>query len=90
MSDKHRPNLMDALRVSLRDEMLRDAGPSLASTKTQRRREREAQHDAEQAVIDTERRRKESLDLWSRIEESGASDNVKDILHRLANGERES
>jgi hypothetical protein len=73
----------------IRDEMLRDAGPSFAPSKTQRRREREARHEAEREVIETELRRKESLRMWERIEECGASDNVKDILHRLARGERE-
>lgn len=55
----------------------------------QRRRERERQFDAEQIVRRREETRKAELCMWDRIEESDASRMVKDILHRLASGERE-
>lgn len=43
-----------------------------------RERERSAEED-----------RKAELTMWARIEEAATLDDVKDILHRLANGERE-
>lgn len=57
--------------------------------KEERRREKRAEWAAEKARMEDERRRKDSLSMYDRIEESDASAEVKDILHRLANGERE-
>ena len=50
------------------------------SSREQRRDEFEKQWEAESQ----ERARKENLTMYDRIEESDASDDVKDILHRLA------
>ncbi|XUM19782.1 hypothetical protein ACRAVF_19135 [Bradyrhizobium oligotrophicum S58] len=54
------------------------------SSKHERRTEREAQREAEQAARRAEERRKDALEMWERINESDASDDVKDILHRMA------
>ena len=49
-----------------------------------RRKEKQAQYDRELTDRVVEQARKDSLDMWERIEESDASADVKDILHRLA------
>lgn len=50
----------------------------------QRRAELEAEWEAKQASNERERARREALTMWERIEESDASPDVKDILHRMA------
>lgn len=50
----------------------------------ERRKARQAQFDAECAAREKEDRRRAALSLWERIEESGADDKVKEILHMLA------
>ena len=57
--------------------------------KRERRAEKESESWAREAARLKEEARLERLTLWERIEECGASDKVKDILHRLACGERE-
>lgn len=56
-------------------------------------REREAEKrrlwEAEQLRQEAEQNRKENLSMWARIEELDVGNDVKDVLHRLANGERE-
>ena len=54
------------------------------SRKDDRRKERDAAWAIEQEAINRELARKEALDMWNRIHESDASEDVKDILHRLA------
>jgi predicted CopG family antitoxin len=49
-----------------------------------RRKEKEAAWEVEYAAREAERRRKEDLDIFDRINESDASEDVKDILHRMA------
>jgi len=49
-----------------------------------RRKEREAEFKKEQDARRVEEARKDALTMWERIEEAPASDEVKDILHRLA------
>lgn len=44
----------------------------------------EAEWEAKQASNERERARREALTMWERIEESDASPDVKDILHRMA------
>lgn len=53
-----------------------------------RRLKREAEDRAYEARM-AEQGRKESLSMYDRINEANLSDDLKDILHRLANGERE-
>ena len=55
---------------------------------SRRRDERRKEWDAELERLEAERHRKDSLSLWQRIEEADLSDDLKNILHRLANGER--
>jgi len=55
----------------------------------ERRKEKQLEWERELLNRDEERRRKEALSMYERIEESDASLDVKDILHRLANGETE-
>lgn len=55
----------------------------------QRRAERKRQFDAESAARSVEAWRKEALDMWSRIEELDVGADLKDVLHRIAGGERE-
>lgn len=50
----------------------------------ERRAEKKAEWEREQAEREIEQRRKESLSMRERIEESGAPSSIKDILHRLA------
>lgn len=45
---------------------------------------REAQWEQESMARAVEHARKEALSMWERIEESDASADVKDILHRIA------
>lgn len=45
---------------------------------------REAQRDRDDMARAVEHARKEALSMWERIEESDASADVKDILHRIA------
>lgn len=59
------------------------------SDKNEKRRLRQEQADREHEARMEEHRRKESLTMWERIEELNESQEVKDILHRLASGERE-
>ena len=58
-------------------------------TNMARKKEKQEELRREQARAEAERGRKDGMSLWLRIEESDASDDVKAILHRLANGERE-
>jgi len=55
----------------------------------ERRREKEKEWEAKQERLAAERCRKDALSMWERIEEAELSDDLKDILHRLAKGERE-
>lgn len=49
------------------------------------RREKNAREfDEVYAARQAEQHRKDSLDMWSRINEAEASEDVKDILHRIA------
>jgi hypothetical protein len=52
--------------------------------KNERRREKELAWEKKRAELDAERQRKGALSMYGRIEESDASPDVKDILHRLA------
>lgn len=54
------------------------------SRKIERRREREAEWDAEDQARRAEEARKDALSMYERIEESDASSSVRDILHRMA------
>lgn len=49
-----------------------------------RRREKQIERANQQIADEEEQRRKNSLSMWERIEESDASADVKDILHRMA------
>lgn len=53
---------------------------SSPARRAERRREREAEYEARMA----EQHRKGALSMFMRIEESDASEDVKDILHRIA------
>ena len=59
-------------------------GTGFESYRTKKRRERDARLAAEQAEAAAEFHRRDSLSMYDRIEESDASEDVKDILHRLA------
>ena len=48
-----------------------------------RRKELAAEWAIEEAALRAEETRKDALSMWDRIEEAGASRDVKDILHRL-------
>jgi len=56
---------------------------------TEKRRLKAEQWAREQEAQERERDRKAALSMWERIEEADLPDDLKDILHRLANGERE-
>ncbi len=62
--------------------------PSKNTLRDQHRAEHDMKRAAEIDAENAERERKAALDMWSLIEESDASRDVKDILHRLAEGER--
>lgn len=62
--------------------------PSKSTLRDQRRAKHDMKWAAEIDAQNAERERKAALDMWSLIEESDASRDVKDILHRLAEGER--
>lgn len=49
-----------------------------------RRAETRIKWEAEQAASDLEQRRREARSVWLKIEEADASDDVKEILHLLA------
>jgi hypothetical protein len=49
-----------------------------------REREKRLQRDAEYEERRLEQARKEALSMFGRIEEAEASEDVKDILHRIA------
>lgn len=51
---------------------------------TARRREKRIELEKQPAADEIEQRRKNSLTMWERIEESDASTDVKDVLHRMA------
>lgn len=51
--------------------------------KNQRKAERQAAFEAECEKQRQEYARKEALSMWERIEEADASEDVKDILHRI-------
>lgn len=55
----------------------------------ERRRQKQLELEEEQRRLEIERQRKDSLTMYQRIEECAVADDLKDILHRLANGERE-
>ncbi len=59
------------------------------NNRNEKRRLRQEEADREHENRMAEHRRKDSLTMWERIEELNESQEVKDILHRLANGERE-
>ena len=59
------------------------------SWKNEKRRIKREAWDREHEAILAEQHRKEGLSMYERIEEADLSDDLKDILHRLANGERE-
>lgn len=48
-----------------------------------RRAQREAEFDKECELRRLEDARKDALRMWDRIEEADASEDVKDILHRI-------
>lgn len=50
----------------------------------ERRKHLQEQRDREYEANRAEQARKDALGMWERIEESDASADVKDILHRLA------
>lgn len=50
----------------------------------ERRAEKQREWEAQQAAANVERCRKEALTMYERINESDASEDVKDILHRIA------
>lgn len=52
-----------------------------------RKAEKRAVFEAEQEARSIEEARKAKLTMWERIEECDASPSVKDILHRLIEGE---
>lgn len=56
---------------------------------TEKRRLKREAWDREQEAQERERNRKAALSMWERIEEADLTDELKDILHRLAQGERE-
>jgi thymidylate kinase len=49
----------------------------------ERKAQRQAEFDAEDQKRRAEDYRKEKLSMWERIEEADASEDVKDILHRI-------
>jgi hypothetical protein len=49
----------------------------------ERRKELKLEWEIEQEALEKEAARKEALTLYERIDESDASDDVKDILHRI-------
>lgn len=51
---------------------------------TERRKQKAAEWAAEQERMDAERRRRASLSMWERIEEFGGDEEMKSILHELA------
>lgn len=55
----------------------------------QRRKELATLHEKEEALRYIEQRRKDTLTLWERIEELTVDSDLKDVLHRIAQGERE-
>lgn len=59
------------------------------SWKNEKRRLKQELWDRELNALEQERNRKEGLSMWDRIEEADLHPDLKDILHRLANGERE-
>lgn len=59
------------------------------SWKNEKRRLKQELWDREMNALEKERSRKEDLSMWDRIEEADLHPDLKDILHRLANGERE-
>jgi hypothetical protein len=59
------------------------------SWKNEKRRLKAAAWEVEQEKRAAEQRRKDDLSMWERIEEADLHPDLKDILHRLANGERE-
>ena len=56
----------------------------MSRRKTERRREREAEYEAQDRARLTEEARKDALSMYERIEESDACSSVRDILHRMA------
>lgn len=54
------------------------------NTRDERRARQEAEFNAEYEKRQREVARKAALTMWERIEEAEASDDVKDILHRIA------
>lgn len=54
------------------------------SRKQERKKERQAEFEAQCEEQRLEFARKDALSMWERIEESDASEDVKDILRRLA------
>lgn len=56
---------------------------------TQRKRELRILWEQQRQLHEAECNRKQALSLYDRIEEASISSEVKDILHRLAQGERE-
>lgn len=59
------------------------------SWKNEKRRLKQEASDKKFEARQAERNRKEALSMYERIEEADLSSDLKDILHRLANGERE-
>lgn len=55
----------------------------------ERRAEKQREWEAELIHKRQEQNRKDALSMWERIEEADLSDDLKEILHRLARGERE-
>lgn len=68
--------------------MMKSLFPSKSTLRDQRRAKAAAEVAQRIDAENAERERKAALDMWSLIEESDASRDVKDILHRLAEGER--
>lgn len=57
---------------------------SSSATRNEKRRLRDEENNRRWNEEAAEQRRKDALTMNERIEESDASDSVKDILHRLA------
>jgi hypothetical protein len=55
----------------------------------ERRRARRAEWDRLQEQRERERLQREALPLWDQIEALSCSDDLKRVLHKIAQGERE-
>lgn len=63
--------------------------PSKSALRDQKRREYAERQEIEDRARWDQQKRKDALTMYSRIEECKDILDVKEVLHRLANGERE-